>query len=68
MAGAGCIVSWTSVTASPDAAGEYANRADGTWTDNLVRVAGHRWLQVAQDRKSWKSKRETYVQWWTLIG
>ncbi|XP_062528975.1 citron rho-interacting kinase isoform X4 [Bombyx mori] len=38
------------------------------WTDDLVKSAGSRWMQVAMDRSHWKSIGEAYVQQWTAIG
>lgn len=38
------------------------------WTDDLVKVAGSRWMRAAQDRMSWRSKGEAYVQQWTSSG
>ncbi|GBP44096.1 hypothetical protein EVAR_85250_1 [Eumeta japonica] len=42
------------------------------WADDLVRIAGHRLLQVAQDRASWKTRKEAEVRAsdykeWSLI-
>ncbi|KPJ21056.1 hypothetical protein RR48_00278 [Papilio machaon] len=34
------------------------------WTDDLVKVAGVSWMQVAQDRSSWRSLGEAYAQLW----
>ncbi|CAB3231006.1 unnamed protein product [Arctia plantaginis] len=38
------------------------------WTDDLVKVAGNRWMQAAINRPRWKSLGEAYVQQWTSIG
>ena len=38
------------------------------WTDDIVRVAGNRWMQVANCRSAWRSKGEAYVQQWTSSG
>jgi hypothetical protein len=36
--------------------------------DNLVKVAGSRWMRAAQDRSSWRTLGEAYVQQWTCLG
>ncbi|CAG4968657.1 unnamed protein product [Parnassius apollo] len=38
------------------------------WSDDLVRYAGSRWMQVAQDRALWHYLGEAYVQQWTCEG
>jgi hypothetical protein len=38
------------------------------WTDDLVKVAGSRWMRAAQDRSSWRSLGEAYVQQWTSLS
>ena len=38
------------------------------WTDDLMKVAGRRWMQVASNRYMWRSKGEAYVQQWTSYG
>ena len=38
------------------------------WTDDLMKVAGRRWMQVASNRYLWRSKGEAYVQQWTSYG
>jgi hypothetical protein len=38
------------------------------WTDDLVKVAGVRWMRVAQDRPLCHSLGEVYVQQWTYFG
>jgi hypothetical protein len=38
------------------------------WTDDLVKVAGSRWMRTAQDRSSWRTLGEAYVQQWTSLG
>ena len=38
----------------------------GRWTDDLVKTAGSRWMQVASDRSRWKSIGEACVQQWTV--
>ncbi|PZC73135.1 hypothetical protein B5X24_HaOG209993 [Helicoverpa armigera] len=35
------------------------------WTEDPIKVAGRRWLQVASNRYLWRSKGEAYVQQWT---
>ncbi|CAH2239758.1 jg12176 [Pararge aegeria aegeria] len=45
-----------------------ADRPPMRWTDDITRVAGSRWRQVAQDRGLWNSQQKTYVQQWTSIG
>jgi hypothetical protein len=37
------------------------------WTDDLVKVAGSRWMRAAQDRSSWGTLGEAYVQQWTSL-
>ena len=43
-------------------------RPPARWTDDLVRVAGSRWIQMAWDRSLWRSMGEAYVQQWTSTG
>ncbi|KAL4710847.1 hypothetical protein ACJJTC_016131 [Scirpophaga incertulas] len=38
------------------------------WTDDLLKIAWSRWMQVAMDRSLWKSIGEAFVQQWTAIG
>ncbi|XP_052737833.1 putative uncharacterized transposon-derived protein F52C9.6 isoform X1 [Bicyclus anynana] len=38
------------------------------WTDDIKRVAGIRWMQMAQYRDVWKSLQKAYVLQWTSIG
>jgi hypothetical protein len=38
------------------------------WTDDLVKVAGSRWMRAAQDRSSWRTLGEAYVQQWMSLG
>ena len=38
------------------------------WTDDLVKVAGIRWMRVARDRSMWRHLGEAYVQQWTSFG
>jgi hypothetical protein len=38
------------------------------WTDELVKVAGSRWMRAAQDRSLWRTLGEAYVQQWTSLG
>ncbi|KAI8423169.1 hypothetical protein MSG28_014224 [Choristoneura fumiferana] len=38
------------------------------WTDDIVRVAGNRRMQVASCRSLWRSKGEAFVQQWTSSG
>jgi heme oxygenase len=35
---------------------------------DLVKVAGSRWMRAAQDRSSWRTLGEAYVQQWTSLG
>ncbi|KPJ05678.1 hypothetical protein RR46_00407 [Papilio xuthus] len=35
------------------------------WTDDLVKVAGVRWMRAAPDLPLWQSMGEAYVQQWT---
>ncbi|CAH2240093.1 jg6347 [Pararge aegeria aegeria] len=43
-------------------------RPPTSWTDDIKRVAGSRWIQAAQNRRTWNSLQKTYVQQWTSIG
>ncbi|XP_063539716.1 uncharacterized protein LOC134748833 [Cydia strobilella] len=45
-----------------------AGRPPTRWSDDLVKVAGIRWLRAAQDRSEWRALGEAYVQQWTSIG
>ena len=38
------------------------------WTDDIVKVAGNRWMQMADCRSMWRSKGEAFVQQWTSSG
>ena len=38
------------------------------WTDDLVKVAGSRWMRAAQDRSLWRSLGEAYAQQWASFG
>ena len=38
------------------------------WTDDLVKIEGSRWMQVASGRLRWKSIGEAYVQQWAATG
>ncbi|KAI8434898.1 hypothetical protein MSG28_003374 [Choristoneura fumiferana] len=38
------------------------------WTDDIVRIAGTRWMQVACCHSLWRSKGEPFVQQWTSSG
>ncbi|CAG9090267.1 unnamed protein product [Plutella xylostella] len=38
------------------------------WTDDLRKVAGSRWMQMAGGRLGWRSLGEAYVQQWTIEG
>jgi hypothetical protein len=38
------------------------------WIDDLVKVAGSRWMRAAQDPSSWRALREAFVQQWTFLG
>jgi hypothetical protein len=33
-----------------------------------VKVAGSRWMRAAQDRSSWRTLGEAYVQQWTSLA
>lgn len=33
-----------------------------------LKVAGTRWLRMAQDRSAWQTLREAYVQYWTYFS
>ncbi|KPJ02084.1 hypothetical protein RR46_01480 [Papilio xuthus] len=41
-------------------------RPPARWTDDLVKVAS--WMQVTQDRSSWRSLGEAYAQQWATYG
>jgi hypothetical protein len=43
-------------------------RSQARWMDDIRRVARGGWMRVAQDRESWKSRGEAYVQYWTRDG
>ena len=43
-------------------------RPQARWMDDIKLVAGGGWMRVAQDRESWKSRGEVYVQHWTRDG
>ena len=38
------------------------------WTDDLVKVAGIRWMQDARDQSMWRHLGEAFVQLWTSFG
>ncbi|KAI8429517.1 hypothetical protein MSG28_000150 [Choristoneura fumiferana] len=38
------------------------------WSDDLVKIAGSRWMRKAQDRSEWRALGEAYVQQWTTFG
>jgi hypothetical protein len=38
------------------------------WIDDLVKVAGSHWMRAAQDRTSWRTLGEAYVQQWMSLG
>ncbi|CAH2209482.1 jg25745 [Pararge aegeria aegeria] len=43
-------------------------RPPTSWTDDIRRVAGSRWIQAAQNRGIWNSLQNTFVQQWTSIA
>lgn len=43
-------------------------RPQQRWIDDIKKKAGTKWHQVAQNRKEWQRKGETYVQEWTEKG
>jgi hypothetical protein len=43
-------------------------RPSTRWTDDLVKGAGGRWMRATQDRSSWRTLGEAYVQQWTSLG
>ena len=45
-----------------------ARRPPARWTDDLIKIARSRLMQVALDRSRWKSIEEAYVQQWTATG
>ncbi|CAG9565546.1 unnamed protein product [Danaus chrysippus] len=52
----------------PRAGRRSVGRPPTRWSDDLVKVAGIRWMRVAQDRSSWRSLGEAYVLQWTSFG
>jgi hypothetical protein len=52
----------------PRAGRRSVGRHPTRWTDDLVKVAGSRWMRAAQDRSSWRTLGEAYVQQWTSRG
>lgn len=38
------------------------------WTEDLKKVTGSRWMRSAQDRNSWLSLGETFIQHWTVMS
>ncbi|KAI8426618.1 hypothetical protein MSG28_005398 [Choristoneura fumiferana] len=38
------------------------------YSDDLVKIAGSRWMRKAQDRSEWRALGEAYVQQWTSFG
>ncbi|KAI8440994.1 hypothetical protein MSG28_009271 [Choristoneura fumiferana] len=38
------------------------------WSDDLIKIAGSRWMRKAQDRSEWRALGEAYVQQWTSFG
>ena len=47
---------------------EEVGRPPARWTDDLIKIAGSRWMHVASDRTRWKSIGEPCVQQWTAMG
>lgn len=43
-------------------------RPQARWRDDIQRHAGKNWMKTAQDRSTWKSLEEAYVQEWTNTG
>ncbi|VVD06135.1 unnamed protein product [Leptidea sinapis] len=48
----------------PRTGGRSVGRSTTRWTDDLVKIAGIRWMRAAQDRSSWRSLGEAFVQQW----
>ncbi|KAI8422103.1 hypothetical protein MSG28_009991 [Choristoneura fumiferana] len=57
------VLEWT-----PRAGRRSVGRLTTRWTDDIVRIAGNRWMQVASCRSLWRSKGEAFVQQWTSSG
>jgi hypothetical protein len=53
----GKVVEWR-----PRTGRRSVGRPPTRWTDDLVKVAGGRWMRAAQDRSSWRTLGEAYVQ------
>ena len=34
------------------------------WTNDIIKIAGKKWQQVAVDREEWRRKGEAYIQQW----
>ena len=43
-------------------------RPKGRWMDEIRRMCGTNWMNVAQDREKWKTLREPFVQKWISSG
>ncbi|XP_024875701.1 uncharacterized protein LOC112457062 [Temnothorax curvispinosus] len=43
-------------------------RPQTRWRNDIQRHAGKRWMQTAQEKKTWKEMEETYVQEWMKTG
>jgi hypothetical protein len=43
-------------------------RPSGRWADELRRMCGVKWMQIAQDRQEWKRIGEAFIQQWTVNG
>jgi hypothetical protein len=43
-------------------------RPSGRWADELRRMGGVKWMQIAQDRQKWKSIGEAFIQQWMVYG
>ena len=39
-------------------------RPQKRWADDIIPVAGRRWIRVAQNRDEWKKIEEAYIQQW----
>jgi hypothetical protein len=44
------------------------DRPSGRWADELRRMCGVKWMQIAQDRQEWKRIGEAFIQQWMVNG
>jgi hypothetical protein len=43
-------------------------RPSGRWVNELIRMCGVEWTQIAQDRQEWKRIGEAFIQQWIVNG